>query len=159
MHSSNSSIFPTHSSRNSILKHPTTTIYTDLFLFCKTPMVAKTSIESNKNTKPPDPHAYWSIVGMLVYLTITQPNIIFVGNQLSQKMSEPTLQDMESFNWLLWYIKNSFSLGLLFGSTTSGFDLDEAILAYSVSDWVVFPATRHSITSYGAYLGSSLTSH
>lgn len=55
--------------------------------------------------------------------------------------------------------QSSLGLGLLFGSMTSSFDTDEAIVSYFDSDWDAYPTTRRSITSYGIYLGLSLISY
>lgn len=43
-----------------------------------------------------DPQVYRSIVGKLVYLTVTRPDITYAVNSLSQNMSKPTNKDMQA---------------------------------------------------------------
>ena len=55
--------------------------------------IVDTPIELNVRLTPssgellPDPTLYWQLVGSLVYLTVTRPNISHVVHQMSQIMS------------------------------------------------------------------------
>nr|GEY92992.1 ribonuclease H-like domain-containing protein [Tanacetum cinerariifolium] len=71
------------------------------------------------------------LVGKLIYLTITRPDISYVVHKLSQVMHAPKLVDM----------KSAFK-----------------VTAYVDSDWAKCTATRKSIIGYAVYLGDCLVS-
>lgn len=120
-----------------------------------TPIQIKpTSIKTNELTHP---HAFCSIVGELLYFTITRLDITFVVNQLSQWMSVAIIKDMEAIKRLLRHIKGSPNLGLFLGSSSSDFD-DNDITTFFDSDWVVCQNTRRSIMGFSIYVCGSLIS-
>lgn len=53
-----------------------------------------------------DPTEYRQIVGKLVYLTVTRPDITHAVNSLSQHMARPTEGDTQKVNKILRYIKS-----------------------------------------------------
>lgn len=63
-----------------------------------------------------DPQHYRSLVGKLVYLTVTRPDLTYVVNRLRQQMSKPTYDDLKAVHQTLRYIKSSHGIGLLFPS-------------------------------------------
>lgn len=96
---------------------------------------------------------YRSIVVILVYLTVSRPDITFVVNSLSQSMAKPKEKDLNAAHKVLRYIKQSPGSAILFsGSTTSG------LRALSDSDWASCPSTRRSTTGFAIYLVDSLIS-
>lgn len=116
--------------------------YTDLLnsKLNKTPSTSSYSTGSNAqngdNRELDDPSQYRTIVGKLVYLTITQPNITYLANQLSQKMANPSNKDLKAAHKVLKYVKSSLSLDHFFpGLITSG------IYMLSDSNWVSCPIT------------------
>ncbi|GJS84392.1 ribonuclease H-like domain-containing protein [Tanacetum coccineum] len=74
---------------------------------------------------------YQMLVGKLIYLTITRPDIFYVVHKLSQVMHAPKLADMKS---------------------------DFKVTAFVDSDWAKCTATRKSVTGYEVYLGNCLVS-
>lgn len=61
-----------------------------------------------------DPTEYRRIVGKLVYLTVTRPDIMYAVNTLSQQMAKPANKDTKKVNKVLRYIKNSPGRGIFF---------------------------------------------
>jgi len=104
--------------------------------------------KTNEEKELEDPTHYRSIVGKLVYLTVSKPNIIFVVNSLSQNMVKPKEKDLNAAHKVPRYIKQSPGSAILFSaSTTSG------LRAFSDSDWASCPSTRRSTTGFTIYLG------
>jgi len=77
-----------------------------------------------------DVHAYKILIGRLMYLTNTRPDITFSIHQLSQFLDKPTIAHYNAAIRILKYIKEAPSLGLFFSSSSS-----IHLKAFCDSDW------------------------
>ncbi|XP_039123420.1 uncharacterized mitochondrial protein AtMg00810-like [Dioscorea cayenensis subsp. rotundata] len=66
-----------------------------------------------------DPTRYRALVGALVYLTITWPNITYVVCVLSQFVSAPRSTHYAALLQVLCYLRGTISRSLLFSATSS----------------------------------------
>lgn len=60
---------------------------------------------------------YRKLVGQLIYLTITRPDISYIVQQLSQFLDRPTINHLKAGHRLLRYLKGTVVQGLLFPNT------------------------------------------
>jgi len=98
-------------------------------------------------------HSYQQLIGKLIYLTITRPDICFAVQVLSQFMQHPKRSHWDAALRVLRYLKGAPGQGILLkkGSITS-------LTAFCDSDWAACPNTRRSITGYIIMLGESMVS-
>jgi len=105
------------------------------------------------NDPPTDQRAYQRLVGKLLYLTMTRPDIAFSVQTLSQFLQSPKKSHMEAAVRVVRYVKNQPGLGVLLSSSS-----EEKVSAYCDADWASCPQTRRSVTGYFVKLGDSIVS-
>ncbi|KAJ6951081.1 hypothetical protein NC653_040442 [Populus alba x Populus x berolinensis] len=108
---------------------------------------------SNKRELLKDPCAYQHLVGRLIYLTITRPDIKYSVHILSRFMHKPRQPHMAAALQVVCYLKLSPSQGLLLYSNNP-----LHLRAVCDSDWAGCPITHRSTTAYCVFLGNSFIS-
>ncbi|KAK6123866.1 hypothetical protein DH2020_042391 [Rehmannia glutinosa] len=98
------------------------------------PIEVNVRYSSSDGTLLADPTLYRTIVGSLVYLTITRPDIAYVVHIVSQFVTSPTTVHWAAVLRILRYLRGTIFQSLLFSSTSS-FELR----AFSRSDWASDP--------------------
>ncbi|KAL5548712.1 hypothetical protein UlMin_003943 [Ulmus minor] len=86
-------------------------------LGCKhadTPMDPNKRTERSGESVPVDRGRYQRIVGKLIYISSTRPDIAFSVSVVSQHMNNPTEYHLEAVNRILKYLKMTPGHGLLF---------------------------------------------
>lgn len=89
----------------------------------------------------PDSQPYQRLLGKLIYLTVTRPDITFTVHILSQFMHQPTSAHMQAAKQLLRYLLGSSDQGLLSASSSA-----VQLQAYCDSDWASCP--NHEVLDY-----------
>jgi hypothetical protein len=115
-----------------------------------TPMDLHLKLRPKDGTPLADPTRYRHIVGSLVYLTITRPDIAHAVHMLSQFVSTPTLVHYGHLLRVLRYLRGTRSRCLLYAS-----DSPLQLHAYSDATWASDPVDHCSTTGYCFLLGSS----
>lgn len=121
--------------------------------------IASTPLEYNTHLSPSegklleDPARYRQLVGSLIYLTATRPDISYAVHLVSQFMAAPCSTHFAAVLRILRYVKGTLFHGLHF-SIHSSLELQ----CYSDSDWAGDPTDRRSTTGYCCFLGTSLIS-
>ncbi|XP_040947303.1 uncharacterized mitochondrial protein AtMg00810-like [Gossypium hirsutum] len=119
----------------------------------KTPLASKSKFTSDSGALLHDVTSYRQLVGRLIYLTSTRPNLAFAVQQLSQFMDKPINQHLQAAHRILRYLKACPSNGLFYPSSSP---LD--LRAFSDSDWAGCLESRRSITGFCIFLGNLLIS-
>ena len=101
----------------------------------------------------PDPSMYKRLIGRLLYLTISQPDITFAVNRLSQFMKAPRVPHLHVVHHLLQYIKSAPGQGLFFLTQNS-----LNLTAFVDADWASCVHSRRSTSGFCVFLGNSLLS-
>ncbi|XP_075499818.1 secreted RxLR effector protein 161-like [Primulina tabacum] len=100
-----------------------------------------------------DSSLYRKLVGKLLYLTVTRPDLAYCVNKLSQFVSAPRDKHLQAVYSVLKYIKGTASQGLFYSSSST---LKLSLFTYS--DWAACPDTRRSIFGFCVLLGDSILS-
>jgi hypothetical protein len=116
-----------------------------------TPMELHLQLRPTDGTPLEDPSRYRHLVGSLVYLTVTRPDIAHVVHILSQFVSAPTSVHYSHLLRVLRYLRGTTSRRLFYARSNK-----LQLHAYSDSTWASDPADRRSVTGYCLFLGTSL---
>ena len=100
-----------------------------------------------------NPSLYRRLVGNLVYLTVTRPDISYTVHQVSQYLSAPRSTHYTSVLRIIRYLKGTLFHGLFYSAQSP-----LILRAISDANWAGDPTDRRSTTSYCFLLGSSLIS-
>ena len=117
------------------------------------PMDPTTKLKASDRDLLQDPIAYRSLIGKLLYLTISRPDITFVVHKLSQFMEKPNKTHTNAANHLLRYIKGSPGQGIFLSKTNV-----LSLKAFADVDWGSCPDTHCSVIKFYVCLGESLVS-
>lgn len=97
-----------------------------------------------------DSESYRRLVGRLIYLSFTRPNLAYAVHILSQFMQAPCQEHWHAVVRVVLYLKGAPGQGLLLSSSS-----DFQLTAWCDSDWASCPLTRRSLTGWIIFLGSS----
>lgn len=117
------------------------------------PMEQNLRLSPSQGSALHDPSPYRRLVGRLIYLTVTRPDIAYSVNILSQFMHEPHQPHMDAVVRLLRYLKATAGQGLFFPANS-----DLSLQAYCDSDWASCPTTKRSTSGYCIFLGPTIVS-
>ncbi|KAL0423678.1 UNVERIFIED_CONTAM: Retrovirus-related Pol polyprotein from transposon RE1 [Sesamum radiatum] len=116
-----------------------------------TPMDSNPDFWNDDGNYLEDKTKYRRLVGKLIYLTVTRPDISFAVGLVSQFMDKPRSVHWEAALRILKYIKTSPGRGLLFKRHGH-----VKIEAYSDADYAGSKDDRKSTSGYCTYVGGNL---
>ncbi|CAL8997966.1 unnamed protein product [Prunus brigantina] len=118
-----------------------------------TPMELNVKYRRDDGELLEDPTTYRKLVGSLIYLTITRPDISYAVHTVSKFMQAPRHHHLSAVRRIIRYILGTPSRGLFFPTGSS-----PQLQAYSDADWAGCPDTRRSTTGWCMFLGDALIS-
>ncbi|XP_059630984.1 uncharacterized mitochondrial protein AtMg00810-like [Cornus florida] len=120
---------------------------------CDTPLELKAKLRKDDGSPLPDPTMHRRLVGSLIYLTMTRPDVSHAVQIVSQFVSNPHKPHLAAVHRILCYIQGTMDRGLFYSSTSS-----LELRCYADADWAGCQDTRRSTTGWCMFLGSSLIS-
>ncbi|KAJ9542492.1 hypothetical protein OSB04_028998 [Centaurea solstitialis] len=119
----------------------------------KTPMASGTLIGADPKGKPVDQKSYRAIIGSLLYLTASRPDIMFATCFCARFQANPKESHMMAVKRILRYLKGTPNRGLWYPKE-SGFEL----VAFSDADHGGCQLDRKSTLGHVQFLGDKLVS-
>ncbi|CAH9101687.1 unnamed protein product [Cuscuta europaea] len=113
------------------------------------PMTQNHRLQLDSSSLFSAPDQYRRLVGKLIYLTLTRPDISYSVHILTQFMQHPRVALWEVAIRVLRYLKSHPGQGILLRSDSS-----LSLTGYCDSDWASCPLTRRSLSGYFVTLGS-----
>ena len=119
----------------------------------KTPMEQQLKLSKGDGELLKDPGQFRRLIGKLMYLTLSRPDITYFVHRLSQFLSQPRVPHMKAAIRILQFLKGTPGQGVFFPV-----DSDLQLKTYCDADLAGYPDTRKSLTGYCVFLGNALVS-
>jgi len=117
------------------------------------PLAANEKFRKDDGEKKANSSLYRSLIGSLLYLTSTRPDIMFAASLLSRFMQEPSQVHFGAAKRVLRYLQGTMDYGIMY---KFGGDLN--LIGYSDSDWAGSIDDMKSTSGYAFLFGSSICS-
>ncbi|GJT25737.1 retrovirus-related pol polyprotein from transposon TNT 1-94 [Tanacetum coccineum] len=118
-----------------------------------TPMVERTKLDEDLSGIPVDQTQYRSMIGSLMYLTASRPDLVFAVCMCARYQSKPTKKHLEAVKRVFRYLQGSINMGLWYPKDTA-----MALTAYADVDHACCQDTRRSTSGGAQFLGDKLVS-
>jgi hypothetical protein len=120
---------------------------------CSTPVDTQAKLFEDDEPAITDATSYWSLTGVLQYLTFSRPDIAYTVQQVCLHMHTPREPHLNALKRILRYLRGSLDYGLLLRPS-----LTSELVVYTDADWEGCPDTRRSTSGYAVFLGANLVS-
>ncbi|GJY03683.1 retrovirus-related pol polyprotein from transposon TNT 1-94 [Tanacetum coccineum] len=118
-----------------------------------TPMVEKSKLDEDPQGKAIDPTHYRGMVGTLVYLTASKPDLTIVVCMCARYQAKPTEKHLHVVKRIFKYLRGTVNRGLWYPKDSS-----IALIAYADADHAGCQDTRRSTSGSMQLLGDKLVS-
>lgn len=117
----------------------------------ETPMEANLKLQPATLEEQVNKDQYQRLVGKLIYLSHTRPDIAFAVSVVSQFMHNPGVQHFDAVKRVLRYLKGTPGKGLLFRKNEF-----LGVEVYTDADWAGSVTDRRSTSGYCTFVGGNL---
>ncbi|GJV98074.1 putative ribonuclease H-like domain-containing protein [Tanacetum coccineum] len=117
-----------------------------------TPMVEKSKLDEDKEGKVVDPSHYRGMIGTLLYLTASRPDLQFAICMCARYQARPTEKHLNAVKRIFRYLKGIVHRGLWYPKDSSF-----ALTAFADADHAGCQDTRHSTSGSIQLLGDRLS--
>ncbi|GJV18974.1 retrotransposon protein, putative, ty1-copia subclass [Tanacetum coccineum] len=116
-------------------------------------MVDKSKLDEDLQGKPVDPTHYCGMIGSLMYLTSSRPDLVFAVCMCARYQAKPTEKHLHAVKRIFLYLKRTSDMGLWYSK-----DLCITLTAYADADHVGCQDTRRGTSENAQLLGDKLVS-
>nr|GEX86844.1 retrovirus-related Pol polyprotein from transposon TNT 1-94 [Tanacetum cinerariifolium] len=117
------------------------------------PMVDRLKLDEDPLGIPVDETRFRSMVGSLMYLTASRPDLVFAVWMCARYQASPTKKHLEALKRVFRYLKRTINWGLWYSKDTA-----KALTAYADADHAGCQDTRRSTSGSAQFLGDKLVS-
>ncbi|RVW92487.1 Retrovirus-related Pol polyprotein from transposon RE1 [Vitis vinifera] len=117
-----------------------------------TPIEEGLKLYVEPNQVSTDKGRYQRLVGRLMYLAYTRPDLAYALSVVSQYMHNPGEQHMNAVMLILRYLKNAPGKGILLAKNVD----NQSIEVYTDADWAGAVDDRQSTSGYFTFVGGNL---
>nr|GFB74579.1 retrotransposon protein, putative, unclassified [Tanacetum cinerariifolium] len=118
-----------------------------------TPMVEKSKLDEDKEGKAVDPSHYRGMIGTLLYLTASRPDLQFAICMCARYQAQPTEKHVHAVKRIFRYLLGTVNRGLWYSK-----DSFVALTAFADADHAGYQDTRRSASGSVQFLGKRLIS-
>ncbi|GKE15104.1 hypothetical protein Tco_1422681 [Tanacetum coccineum] len=118
-----------------------------------TPMVEKNKLDKDLHGTPVDATLYRGMIGSLMYLTSSRPDLIYAICLCAQYQAKPTKKHLNTVKRIFQYLKGTINMGLWYSKDTYMY-----LTAYANTDHAGCQDTRCSTSGSAQFLGDKLVS-
>nr|GEY88840.1 hypothetical protein [Tanacetum cinerariifolium] len=116
-----------------------------------TPMVEKSKLDEDKEGKAVDPSHYRGMIGTLLYLTTSRPDLQFAICMCARYQARPTKKHVHAVKRIFRYLRGTVNRGLWYPEDSS-----VALIAFADADHAGCQDTRRSTSGSVQFLGERL---
>ena len=117
------------------------------------PMDPNLKLMADQSEVYPDSKRYRRLVGKLINLTITRPDIFFAVGVVSQFMQNPHVDHWNAVMRILRYVKRAPGKGLLYDDKGN-----TQLSGYCDADWTDCPMDRRATSNYYVFIRGNIIS-
>ncbi|GKB44106.1 hypothetical protein Tco_0889048, partial [Tanacetum coccineum] len=118
-----------------------------------TPLVEKSKLDKDLQGKQVDATLYCGMIGSLIYLTSSRPDLIYAVCLCVRYQAKPTEKHLQAINWIFRYLKETINMGRWYSKDTG-----MSLTAYADADHGGCQDTRRSTSRNAQFLGDKLVS-
>ncbi|GJZ62030.1 retrovirus-related pol polyprotein from transposon TNT 1-94 [Tanacetum coccineum] len=118
-----------------------------------TPMVDKSKLDEDLQGKSVNPTLYRGMIGSLIYLTSSRPDLVFAVGMCARYQAKPTEKHLHEVKQIFRYLRGTIDMGLCYSK-----DSCISLIAYADADHVGCQDTRRSTSGSAQLLGDKLVS-